>query len=254
VRGFATRLLSAQLLRRDGIVALISSVMKMGEESSEEQVSPTIKLDRLATLLTSPPSGMDKGVFLSQHTLPALVSIVIPSTADADTSTVFAKVASYTLEKLVTGESEEVVRAALEPIIWRPLLPRVTDRAPLQSHLSSSTQTADAVHSLEVLVLCSTSVSSAWLSWLISPVVMRLWEMLGAHERGREVKVREVKKEKIAAQSEQLRSILQKWLAVSTIKEVMDVIRQWAGMQDQDASRVYFVLDESNTAVMRFGK
>lgn len=254
VRGFATRLLSAQLLRREGIVALISSVMKMGEESSEEQVSPTIKLDRLATLLTSPPSGMDKGVFLSQHTLPALVSFIVPSTADADTSTVFARVASYTLEKLVTGESEELVRAALEPIIWRPFLPGVIDRGPLRPALSSSAQIADAVHSLEVLVLCSTSVSSAWLSWLISPVVMRLWDMLGAHERGREAKVREVKKGKVAAQSEQLGSVLQKWLAVSGVKEVIGVIKQWADTQDRDASRVYFVLDESNTAAMIFGK
>lgn len=254
VRGFATRVLSAQLLRREGIVTLISSVMKMGQESSEEQVSPTIKLDRLATLLTNPPSGMDKGAFLSQHTLPALVSFVIPTTADADTSTVFAKVASYTLEKLAMSESEQLLRAALEPVIWRPLLPDLADRRPLDSDLSSSAQIADAVHSLEVLVLCSTSVSSAWLSWLIDPVVLRLWDMLGAHEHGREVKVKEVKKGKIAAQSEQLGSVLQKWLAVSGVKEVMDVIRQWSITQDQDAPRIYFALDENSTAVMNFGK
>ncbi|PWN18525.1 hypothetical protein BCV69DRAFT_285150 [Microstroma glucosiphilum] len=254
VRGFATRLLSAQLLRREGIVALISSVMKMGEESSEEKVSPTIKLDRLATLLTSPPSGMEKGAFLSQHTIPALVSFVIPNTADADTSAVFAKVASYTLEKLAAGESEELVRAALEPVIWQPLLPGVTGCTPLQSELPSSARIADAVHSLEVLVLCSTSISSAWLSWLISPVVLRLWDMLGTHESGREAKVKEVKKGKVAAQSEQLGSILQKWLAVSGVEEVMGVIRQWASAQEQDATRIYFEVDERNTAVIKFGR
>lgn len=185
VRQICSRLLSAQLLREEGVTALLSTVVGLEGERLETLHSPsgatesaTVRLDRLALLFIIPPLGFDRRVFILQHTLPALLRIV---NARPFSPPGFAKAAVYTFVKMFAGKDRELLREGLSPLLWDPLLRKPVSSMAKPSQLSTSEELMCTLQTLHTLITYSPPTSE-WLRWLLNPIITTMWGLLDALE------------------------------------------------------------------------
>lgn len=286
VKRFANRVLSAQLLRREGVSSLISTVMGIASEggpsssSGAAEVSSTRKLDRLVRLLVTPPPGLPQEQFLAQHILPSLLYFLVGDGQDAAMATAaqstqareaFASVAAYTFHHLLS-KHEPLLQDTLRPLIWDSLL----KQPPLKHEektsecqvISDATNVQKAIAVVELLVLYSPSYAPEWVRWVVSPISTRLWDLLETVESHDDSlatasKVSEVnlaskaKSRKVKKTRDQLAGILRRWLqseetttVLSFLKSLQRGATQTTG---QSHATVHFQLQEDGLPFLAYG-
>lgn len=249
VRQMARRLLSGQLLRSEGVIALVSAVV--GERDGSDL--DVRALDSLADLLTVPPPGFPAEVFLQRHTLPALLPLV---TGGKSTHPGYARAAAYTLARL-KAQQEEQLAEQLRPLVWEPLNRSGTSAG--DHTLTAAGDISAALDALEMLSLASPP-GSDWTKWLLTPVINRLW-LLAELSRRAQCGVSEVRsKGKGATQVEaQAVALIQTWLSAASTDEALELVqslspRSAGALEEAAQPRAFFDVDEGGGVALQWGQ
>lgn len=250
---FATRLLSAQLLRREGVVALVSTLMSPGSEAANgNDLTSSRKMDRLVTLLTTPPAGMAQSSFLSQHTVPTLLHLLTTSSDATEATNVFATVAANVFAAVFPQE-QPLLETHLKPMLWDVLNGESTSTD--DAVLANAEQLHRSIDLLDLLVIHSPP-STEWLRWLMSPVVFRLWQAMEALNKSRPAaKVSDLKQSKAREQTKlQVGGLLQRWLAIADINEIKDWLKRLKQLATSTESRGHFEVSDDGQLTLRAGR
>lgn len=253
VRQISIRFLSAQLLRREGVIALITSTVgSQGEllisegNAPASTLTPTQRLNKLAVLLTTPPPAFDMRQFLLQHTSPVLIDLVTGPPG-------LSKAAAYVFAKMSMNELRPYLSDALASIIWKPWLPEPPQ--PIPSKRVVMTTASDLAESLAFLVgLVSASPPlSEWLRWLLDPIITRLWELLDASEKATALKGQKILQlDKLSDQGNRpsqksVALLVQSWLGVADEASIFRVFDSLSLPQGSDSeSQAVFHFDGPN--------
>ena len=193
IRTHAARLLSAQLLRPDGVRALI--VGALGSNSLDGEHDESLeRLESVAKLLTTPPKDTPPSTYVARL-VPSLVTII---DASSDAAQVPRRAAAFTLVRL-----HEKYRAPVEEQLAQLLI------APLYTPGSPK----KALGRLVALVLLAPP-SPDWLNTVVVPAVQALLSLDTFAEAGSGVRDQNAAAE-LDALAIQSRDTLRSWLRMS---------------------------------------
>lgn len=265
VRKFATRVLSAQLLRPGGMSSLISTVMSLDAESTPPQsdmdTSPTRKLDRLVTLLITPPQGMPQDVFLAEHTVPTLLAL-LTGTDGTNQSTqareAFASVAAYTFHRILLTH-QALLEAKLRPLTWDRLSSPTPSSSESPIILASSDDLASSIDALHLLTSHAPAVASEWIRWLVTPVAHRLWQLLEVLNAGGTPKgispIRKERDRNVRRFQTQTRDVVQAWIKHVDANDAADYICKLRTATPEDSEpTVHFLLQDDGCPKLVFDR
>ncbi|CAO1634665.1 unnamed protein product [Sympodiomycopsis kandeliae] len=250
VRQFTTRVLSAQLLRPEGISILISTTMGLDSAASSgpTEMSGIRKLDRIATLLITPPPGMPQRQMLENHTLPTLIESLLGASSkpqSAAAKEAFAQVATYTFLRLFS-DYKELLSQRLGPFLWEPLQ-RIKTSNPSQpnksqeSIIATSSEITETIGNLELLVLYIPSHASDYLKWVVEPVLDILWEMMPLLDNPGKASIAELPADKTRTERRkelqtQVASIVHSWFTAADANKVTSFLKNQLLVSRKDST------------------
>ncbi|CAO1621077.1 unnamed protein product [Parajaminaea phylloscopi] len=217
VRQASARLLSAQLLRPEGVTALLATVF--GTDGAHHHRNNGRQLEQLATLLTSPPPKFDRQTFILQHTMPVIFQHTRQSTPAAP---VFATAAAYTLSRLFSGSDRELATRILTLNVWAPLLRCPPQPTPQSLLLTPADELSASMAALRSLVVNSPETTD-WLLFLIEPVLDRVWDLLLVLQSGVQATIAEVNQHTDSIE------------ATKALASATDVVAAWFGVASEAA-------------------
>lgn len=174
VRAHAGRLLSAQLLRPEGVRAFYIAMLGADERDMlsgdvdvlTEGDSTFQRLDGVARLLTTPPRDLPRTAYYA-GIVPRILDVLDPGAPDATSATpvhgMHRRAAAFTLVRLFERDAE-ATWAALETPIW----------AALASHEPVDAQRVDVALRLVAAAVTLAPPAPDWLVFLVGPLLPRL--------------------------------------------------------------------------------
>ncbi|PWN25436.1 hypothetical protein BDZ90DRAFT_234252 [Jaminaea rosea] len=271
VRSTARRLLSGQLLRPGGAMALIAGVV--GQTDGAGATLDGRALDTLADLILTPPMGFERLKYLKEHALAALLPLVTGGeggrSAGGATHPGYASAAAYVLARFqLKGKEEEtsLLTEQLHSIIWEPIARSGPPLSSLGGHsiiLTAGKDIHAALDTLELLSLSSPPGGSGWAAYLLNPVVDRLVLLAELPQKARrgiaeikgKGKARNDGVQEVAGQAERL---LATWMRVVGEEEALSFVRRLSPRADRrdeegEKARAYFDVDHEEEVVLRWG-
>ncbi|UZJ53245.1 hypothetical protein CBS101457_002565 [Exobasidium rhododendri] len=226
------RLYSAQMLRTDGVMALLKITFGNGDDQGSSLLK---KMIGVGHLLSSPPPNMPVGTFASLIA-PRLMEVVgdlphssykerqehlLPSRQSTSTQKTAACFALARLHEV----APEAVDRILQQHVWNYLLPDEH-----RTSIGESTATYDEVHaSIDLLyqLIEHSEPSTSFLSFLIAPVVVPLFTLHSFLKLNRGPTIAEIKGKDKASSSALLTmtwSILTTWTRLVDMQAAIDVL------------------------------
>lgn len=230
VKAAVERLYSAQLLRTDGVMALLRNIFGSEEEHGSDLMK---KLAGVGHLLSTPPPRMSSETFASIN-VPRLMDVIseLPTSSNVDQqrspsqqSTSTHKTASCFALARIQEVAPEAVKTGTKNIIWRYIYPEEEETTTSLPSVQAK-RIQDSVQLLFQIVEHS-EPSTTYLSFLISPMFIPLFTLCAFLKGDQRQKIGDMKGKETDPEVSLVSmswSLLKTWLQIAEVKEACKVL------------------------------